>query len=102
MNTAQCHSRQRLPASLRQIGIAIGFMSLTIVAGCSSQPPLGVLQENNIIADGECREDWVLVCQTDPVNGLAMGPRSSCGCQPIGRFEQPPMRDRLSKWRTNH
>jgi len=100
MNTAQCHSREHLAASLRQIGIVIGLASLTIVAGCSSQPPLGVLQEDNIRADAKCRADWVLVCQTDPVSSLAMEPRSSCGCQPIDRFELSSMRDRLSKWRT--
>jgi len=102
MNTAQCHSRERLPASLRQIGIAIGLTSLSIIAGCSSQPPLGVLQEDNIRADGQCREHWVLACQVDPVSSLGKEPQRSCACQQIDRFEQTPMRSGFSRRRTQH
>ncbi len=102
MIIAQCHSRERLPASLRQIGVTISLASLTIIAGCSSQPSLGVLQEDNIQARGECREHWVLACRIDPVSSFDMEPRSSCECQPIERFELPPMQGRFSRWRTKH
>jgi hypothetical protein len=96
MKIAPRHTRERVPASFRQIGIAIGLASLMIVAGCGSQPSLGELPYHHVAAVGQCREGSIMVCKIN----------STCRCHIVDtdqdRFKRVSTRGRPGKRRPNH
>ncbi len=80
MKIAPRHTGERVPASFRQIGIAIGLASLMIVAGCGSQPSLSDLPYHHVAAVGQCREASTMVCK---IKSKSM----SCRCQDVEEYQ---------------
>lgn len=99
MKVAQRHKIQGPPASYRTAGIIIALVTLAMIAGCSSQPPLGPLQDHYAAAAGDCPVNSTLVCHVEPRSDLNMESRSSCQCEFVGKYlrtSQPGILNRRS------
>ncbi len=87
MKAAQRHTRERLPASCRQIGITIGLAALMIVAGCGSQPSLSDLPYHHAATTEQCRDGSTMFCTIRSPDVFGKGPMSSCRCQFIDEYQ---------------